>query len=97
MLFYKCENINAYPKMGIIHKYKSWSFIIVIGMDTKPYYGIMCDLNSKQTIPEITDWIADEITELPNKLSGWYGFKYTGYSETYDCFKKLAERIISKN
>ena len=96
MHFYKCENINAYPKMGIIHKYKSRSFIIVIGMDTKPYYGIMCDLNSKQTIPEITDWLADELTELPNKLNGWYGYKYTGYNETYDCFKKLAERIIYK-
>jgi len=96
MLFIKCENINAYPKMGIIHKYKNRGFIIVIGIDTKPYYGIMCDLNSKQTIPEISDWLADEIMELPNKLTGWYGFKYTGYSETYDCFKELAERILRK-
>lgn len=96
LLFFKCDNIQSYPKMGIIHKYKKQRFIIIIGIDTRPYYGIMCDLNSRQTIPEICDWLADEIMELPSKLTGWYGFKYTEYSETYECFKGLAQRIITK-
>lgn len=96
-LDFRYANIERYPKMGIILKYRKWEFLIFVGLEgNRPYYGIRSDFNTNQTSGEVIEFLKNELDDLPEKNKAWYGYKYVDYPETYTAFKDLARGILQK-
>ena len=85
---------KEYVKVGVIIKYKDYSFAILIETNYNSiYYGIGRHKSSEYIIPEIIELVKPVLEDIGiKKNSGWwYGYKETSYEDGYLTLKSLID------
>jgi hypothetical protein len=85
---------DEYVKVGVIMKYKEYSFSILIETNfISIYYGIGRHKSSIQKTPEISAFVQPALDNNGIKKSSewWYGYKNTSYENGYYRLKTMIE------
>jgi len=85
---------KEYVKVGVIMKYKDYSFAILIETNFNSiYYGIGRHKSSEQITPEIAAFIKPVLEDngIIKNSQWWYGYKDTSYENGYFRLKTLIE------
>lgn len=87
---------KEYVKVGVIIKYKDYSFAILIETNFNSiYYGIGRHKSSEQILPEISALVKPilENNGITKNSEWWYGYKDTSYENGYFRLKTLIEDV----
>lgn len=88
------DNLDKYPKIGIIFQYKSKRFACLIEAEnSKTYYGLGRHECSDKLDSDVEQFLKENLNQFNNSNNYWYGYQFSNHSAIYELFKELANKI----